>query len=115
MKIVKLREGDTYTPETDWKRVSLAGSKQVSIEYFEKPPGHSSPMHCHPSEQVSIVLKGHMQVRTADGESAVLDHGDSAWFAPNEEHCIENVGEHGAIGIDIFTPARPFDFWKKKR
>ncbi len=114
MKVVKLSQGETYQPELNWKRVSLAGSTEISVEYFEKPAGHSSPMHSHPSEQVSIVIKGRMKVVSGGGEEEVLDVGDSAWFALNEPHRIENPGTELAVGVDIFVPARSFDFWTRK-
>jgi len=115
MKVVKLSQGETYQPELNWKRVSLAGSNEISVEYFEKPAGHSSPMHSHPNEQVSIVIKGRMKVVSGGGEEEVLGFGDSAWFAPNEPHRIENPDMELAIGIDLFVPARSFDFWTKRK
>ena len=115
MKVIKLSQGETYQPEPAWKRVSLAGSDKISVEYFEKPAGHSSPMHSHPNEQVSIVIKGRMKVVSGDGEEEVLGFGDSAWFAPNEPHRIENPGTELAVGVDIFVPARSFDFWTKRK
>lgn len=114
MKIVKLCDGDTYQPDPGWKRVSLAGSENVSIEYFEKPLGHSSPLHQHENEQVCIVIEGKMKVVNAEGIEALLAAGDSAWFAPNEPHRVENAGDSLARGIDIFSPGRSFDFWLKK-
>ena len=114
MNIVKLEEGSTYQPEAGWKRVSLAGSDQVSIEYFEKPKGHTSPLHQHINEQVCIVIRGKMKVVNGVGEEAILRVGDSAWFAPDEPHRVENAGEELAAGIDIFAPGRSFDFWLKQ-
>ena len=115
MKIIKLNEGETYQPDPGWKRVSLAGSDNVSIEYFEKPSGHTSPLHSHSNEQVCIVIKGRMKVVTGSGEEDVLCEGDSAWFAPDEPHRVENAGDELAIGIDIFSPGRSFDFWMKRK
>jgi quercetin dioxygenase-like cupin family protein len=115
MKVVKLAQGETYQPEPAWKRVSLAGSENLSVEYFEKPAGHTSPLHKHPSEQVSIILKGFMKVVNGAGEEALLGPGDSAWFAANEPHRIENPTDELSIGVDIFAPARPFDFWLKQK
>ncbi len=114
MNIIKLPEGQTYQPEPGWKRVALAGSDKVSIEYFEKPLGHSSPLHQHTNEQVCIVIEGKMKIVNGEGEEAVLSVGDSAWFAPNEPHRVENAGEKLAKGIDIFVPGRSFDFWLKR-
>lgn len=115
MRVVKLSEGETYQPEPGWRRVSLAGDNNISVEYFEKPAGHSSPLHTHPSEQVSIILKGTMRVVNGEGESADLGPGDSAYFSANEPHRIENPTGELAVGVDIFVPARSFDFWLKKK
>jgi quercetin dioxygenase-like cupin family protein len=114
MRVVKLAAGETFQPEPGWLRVSLAGDRNISVEYFEKPVGHTSPLHTHPHEQVSIVLKGKMRVVNGDGESDVLSARDSAYFGSKEWHRTENVGDELAVGVDIFVPARPFDFWKKK-
>jgi quercetin dioxygenase-like cupin family protein len=115
MNIVKLKQGETYQPDPGWKRVSLAGSPNVSIEYFEKPVGHTSPLHSHSSEQVCIVIKGRMKVVNGDGDEDELGPGDSAWFASNEPHRVENAGTELAVGIDIFAPGRSFDFWTKRK
>ena len=115
MNIIRISEGETYQPEPGWKRVALAGSEKVSIEYFEKPAGHSSPLHQHRSEQVCVVIKGKMKVVNGRGEEALLDAGDSVWFAPGEFHRVENAGEELAKGMDIFVPGRSFDFWRKKK
>ena len=114
MNIVKLNEGETYQPDPGWKRVALAGSDKISIEYFEKPAGHTSPLHSHSNEQVCIVMRGMMLVVNGEGKHSVLGPGDSAWFAPDEPHRVENAGEELAVGIDIFAPGRSFDFWLKR-
>jgi quercetin dioxygenase-like cupin family protein len=114
MKVVRVAEGETYQPEPAWKRVALAGSGNVSLEYFEKPAGHSSPLHTHPSEQVSIILQGKMKVVNGAGEEAILGPGDTAYFASKEPHLIMNPTNELAVGVDIFVPARGFDFWTKQ-
>ncbi len=114
MNIVKNIDGETYQPDPGWKRVALAGSDNISVEYFEKPPHHSSPMHSHPQEQICIAISGRIRVINENDEESVLQSGDSAWFAPNEPHRVENAGDSLAIGIDIFVPARSFDFWMNK-
>ena len=114
MNVIHVSEGETYQPEPGWKRVSLAGSSEISVEYFEKPAGHSSPLHQHPQEQVSIVIQGRLKVVTGNGDEAILGPGDSAWFGPDEPHRIENPDDELAIAVDIFVPARDFSFWKKR-
>lgn len=107
---VRFDEAETYEPDEDWKRVSLAGSEEFSFEWFSKPPGHSSPMHDHENEQVCIVLKGKLTIHTEDDE-VTLGQYDSAYLESFESHRVENPYDSEAIGVDVFSPGRPFDFW----
>ena len=81
MKVIRLKTAEKYEPEENWKRSSLCDEPSISIEHFVKPPGHASPMHQHPQEQVTLILQGRMKVVSADGSEAVLDVGDTAYFA----------------------------------
>jgi len=110
MERVDFGSADTYEPEAGWRRVAMAGSEAVSFEWFEKPPGHSSPMHDHDNEQVCLCLSGELTVHT-ETESAPLGQYDSVWLAGGEPHRVENTGAETAVGIDAFVPGRSFDFW----
>ncbi|WP_423751620.1 cupin domain-containing protein [Salinirarus marinus] len=110
MEPVEFDEAQTYEPDEGWKRVSLAGSDAMTFEWFTKPPGHSSPMHDHENEQVCLCLEGELTVRTEDDE-VTLEQYDSVWLEPWESHAVENEGEETAIGLDVFSPGRSFDFW----
>lgn len=110
MRTVNFDEAETYEPEEGWRRVSLAGSEQFSFEWFQKPPGHSSPMHGHENEQVCVCLSGELTVYT-ETESITLGEYDSVLLESEEEHRVENEGEEMAVGLDVFAPGRSFDFW----
>jgi quercetin dioxygenase-like cupin family protein len=110
MKTAKFDEAETYEPDDGWRRVSLAGSEQFTFEWFEKPPGHSSPMHDHENEQVCLVLEGELTIYTEDDETT-LGKYDSAWLESWESHRVENTGDSTAVGLDVFSPGRSFDFW----
>lgn len=110
MRPVEFDDAETYEPEEGWRRVALAGSDQFSFEWFEKPPGHSSPMHDHENEQVCLCLKGELTVETEDDEIR-LEEFDSVLLESNEAHRVENEGDETAIGLDVFAPGRSFDFW----
>ncbi|WP_276247440.1 cupin domain-containing protein [Haladaptatus sp. YSMS36] len=110
MEPVDFDEAETYEPEDGWRRVSLAGSEKFTFEWFEKPPGHSSPMHDHENEQVCLVLKGELTIYTDDDE-VTLGQYDSVWLDAWESHRVENTGDELAIGLDVFAPGRGFDFW----
>ena len=115
MKVIHLAGAETYEPEPDWKRASLCDQPQVSLEYFVKPPHHASPLHEHPQEQVTIVVKGKMRAVSGDGTEAILDECDAAYFAGGEPHQIINMLDEKSVGVDIFTPRRSFDFWLKRK
>jgi quercetin dioxygenase-like cupin family protein len=110
MRPVTFDEAETYEPDEGWRRVSLAGSDRFSFEWFEKPPGHSSPMHDHENEQVCLVLQGEMTVYTEDDE-VTLGRYDSVLLESWEAHRVENTGDERAVGLDVFAPGRSFDFW----
>jgi quercetin dioxygenase-like cupin family protein len=110
MKPVSFDDAETYEPEQGWRRVALAGSDAFSFEWFEKPPGHSSPMHDHANEQVCIVLDGELTVHT-ETDTVALGQYDSVWLESDESHRVENTSTTRAVGIDVFAPGRSFDFW----
>ena len=110
MKATNFEDAETYEPDEGWQRVSLADSEKFSFEWFEKPPGHSSPMHDHENEQVCIVLEGELTIHT-EGDEVTLTKYDAARLERWEEHRIENMGDELAIGLDVFAPGRSFDFW----
>ena len=110
MEPVEFDDAAAYEPDEGWRRVSLAGSERFSFEWFEKPPGHSSPMHDHENEQVCLVLRGELVVHTED-DSVRLGEYDSVLLDANEPHRVENPGEELTVGLDAFAPGRSFDFW----
>ncbi len=110
MEPVNFDEAETYEPEDGWRRVSMAGSDEFSFEWFEKPPGHSSPMHDHENEQVCLCLRGELTLYT-DDDQVTLQQYDSVWLDSWESHRVANEGDVLAVGIDVFAPGRSFDFW----
>jgi quercetin dioxygenase-like cupin family protein len=124
MESVRFESAESYEPDTDWRRVALAGSDRFSFEWFEKPPGHSSPTHDHANEQVCMVIAGELTVYTGEEdsenggsggksgqESVTLGPYDSVWLESWESHRVENTGDERAVGLDVFSPGRSFDFW----
>ena len=110
MERVSFDDAETYEPDAGWRRVALAGSEDATLEWFEKPPGPSSPMHDHENGQVCLVLDGELTVHTED-DSETLGQYDSVWLDPWEAHRVENTGDDTAVGLDVFVPGRSFDFW----
>lgn len=111
MERVSFDDAEAYEPEEGWRRVALAGDDDdVSLEWFEKPPGHTSPMHGHDNGQVCVVLDGELTVHTLH-DAETLGEYDSVWIDPGEAHRVENSGEETAVGLDVFVPGRSFEFW----
>jgi quercetin dioxygenase-like cupin family protein len=110
MRAVEFEAAEAYEPEEGWARRALAGSDRFSFEWFEKPPGHSSPTHDHENEQVCLCLEGELTVHTEDG-TVVLEEYDSVWLDAWESHRVENTGDERAVGLDVVAPGRSFDFW----
>ena len=115
MNIVRFAEAQRYEPEKDWKRLSLCNEADISIEHFVKPAGHASPHHEHPNAQVLVVLEGQIEVRTDDGQKAVLGEGDSVYIPGGEPHVVTNLLDKPSVGLDIFIPGRSFDFWLQRK
>ena len=110
MDLVAFEEAESYEPEEEWRHVAMAGSDAFSFKWFEKPPGHSSPMHDHENEQVCVCLGGELAVFT-ENDRVTLRETDSVWLDSREVHRVENTGDERAVGIDVFAPGRSFDFW----
>ena len=66
MEAVQFEDAETYEPDEGWRRVAMAGNDSFFFEWFEKPPGHSSPMHQHEHEQVCFCLAGELTVSTPE-------------------------------------------------
>ena len=115
MRVIRFETAETYEPDRDWKRVSLCSEKDISVEHFAKPPGHTSPSHDHPSAQVLVVLKGNLTVSTEEDGEVVLEEGDSVYIPGNQSHVVKNPLEVVCTGIDIFVPGRSFDFWLRRK
>jgi quercetin dioxygenase-like cupin family protein len=114
MKAIHFNNAESYEPEKGWKRVSLCGEKDISIEHFVKPPGHVSPRHDHPNAQVLVVLKGRL-VAVTDTKEEELSEGDAVYFPGGEPHYVRNPLDQPSIALDIFVPGRSFDFWLKRK
>ena len=111
MKIVRFEAAESCEPEKGWKRIRLCGEPEISIEHFVKPARHASPVHHHETLQILVVLKGTLVIKTdADGERT-LNEGDCAFLPGGEPHSVINPSNEPAVGLDIFVPGRPFDFW----
>src|SRR5438270_5895100 len=63
-----------------------------------------TPVHSHPHEQMTLVIKGKVKFTIA-GSSVVVVPGDVLHFPPNQEHGATMLDEE-VILVDIFSPIR---------
>ncbi len=112
--IVKKGEGKPLPPhEKDGKKawgemLAYGGGLMFTTFNFEK--GSTVPLHSHPHEQLTYVVKGKVLFKKGDKE-IVLEEGDSLYCAPNEPHGVLEALEESKL-IDAFHPVRE-DFLEK--
>lgn len=113
MKYVRFDDAEVENPSDGWRRAGLMSRDSVSVDWFEKPPGHTSEKHSHENEQVFVVLKGTLVLHTKRA-SVTLTPFDTAWVDSWEEHWSENPTSEPTIGLNIFAPGRAFPYWSKE-
>jgi len=90
------------------RKILARGGKLMMVEVcFEK--GAAGPLHSHPHEQASYILKGSFEV-TINGKTEILSAGDTFYTGPDVPHGV--VALEDAVILDVFTPQRE-DFIKK--
>ncbi|MBN1368146.1 MAG: cupin domain-containing protein [Dehalococcoidales bacterium] len=103
MKVVRKSEGTSYEAPLHfnvWSSRKLAADKEtqrisVSLSHFQ--PNGRCDMSGSPAEKVYFVLAGSMAVKNKAGEEAILQTGDTVYFAGGEER------ECYTVGTDVCT------------
>lgn len=113
MEYVRFDDAEEENPAEGWRRAGLVSRDAVSVDWFEKPPGHVSEKHSHDHEQIFVVLEGTVVLHT-ERESVTLGRYDTAWVDGGEAHWSENPGSEPATGLNIFAPGREFPYWSKE-
>lgn len=84
------------------RKIMARGGGMMSVEVtFEA--GAVGAVHTHPHEQISYVAEGRFEF-TMNGETTVIEKGDSYYVAPNVPHGVTALT--AGVLIDIFTPQR---------
>ena len=89
------------------RRILGMGGSLMMVEVSFKAGGVGAA-HTHPHEQISYVAEGRFEF-TMNGETTVIEKGDSYYVAPNVPHGVTALT--AGVLIDIFTPQRE-DFLK---
>lgn len=90
------------TPTYSERRIMAYGNEMMCVENTFVV-GDTAPPHHHPNIQISYIPKGKFEF-TINGETKVLNPGDSAYIGSDVEHsvlCLED-----GIVLDLFTPMR---------
>ncbi|MCS7108437.1 MAG: cupin domain-containing protein [Sulfolobales archaeon] len=95
----------------DRRRWILIVGEKLMLMMVELDPGANVPWHTHIHEQISYVLKGRAEVKTADG-IYVFNEGTAYSFRSNEPHETRNPGPDKLVVIEVFSPPRE-DLLKK--
>jgi mannose-6-phosphate isomerase-like protein (cupin superfamily) len=69
----------------------------------EIPPGRA-PAHCHPYDELVLVLEGEGLLHLGDADRA-LSPGTSTHLPPGQMHCLENTGTTTMRVLGVFHPA----------
>ncbi|MEQ9426293.1 MAG: cupin domain-containing protein [Cyclobacteriaceae bacterium] len=77
--------------------------KDLTFSFWEIAEGSDLPEHSHPQEQVSIIIKGELEL-TIDGEAKVVKPGMMAMIPSNAVHSGKALT--ACEVIDVFTPVR---------
>jgi quercetin dioxygenase-like cupin family protein len=100
---------------TDWSMIPVtepaAGIKRqmvvgqnIMICRFTFAPHLVTPVHTHPHEQMTLVMKGTVRF-FIEGNEHVMTPGDVIHFPPHNRHGATMMDEE-VILIDIFSPIR---------
>jgi quercetin dioxygenase-like cupin family protein len=76
----------------------------VMLTWVEMEPGSILPEHSHPHEQISMVVRGALEL-TVDGATRVMKQGDVAVVPSGVKHSGRVLGEK-TVAIDAWNPIR---------
>ena len=79
-------------------------SDTMTIARLQLKQGAVVPRHHHVNEQVANVEKGRLRFVWDDGQSTMMEAGDSLQIPSNVPHMVEVLED--AIVVDLFSPVR---------
>ena len=110
MKLIKIEELPGVLPAKHYDLLSRRivdasiGAKAMGVSLVRMEPKGRADPHIHKnSEQLFIVMKGEMAMKTAQGEVR-LKQGEAAFIYPGEVHENYNVAEGETEYIIITSP-----------
>ena len=83
----------------------LGHGDALHAQHVQIAPDGAVPEHSHPHEQISFVTAGSIEM-TIDGESAILEEGDTVVIPGEVTHGATTANDEPASLIDVFSPPR---------
>jgi quercetin dioxygenase-like cupin family protein len=97
-------QGVEVLPGT-WRHTKVL-TDRVQINFTDKRPGSVTPVHTHPGEFVSLIIRGRYRDYVGD-EIYELGPGDVLYLPEGGTHGpIELIGDELGVRIDILCPPR---------
>jgi quercetin dioxygenase-like cupin family protein len=79
------------------------GTPEISVVRVTIPPGQSLPLHEHPFATAGVLLQGHLEVRTPNGQQAELHAGEALIELVNQPHAGANIGDIPAVILVVYA------------
>jgi quercetin dioxygenase-like cupin family protein len=86
------------------RRRVLRGLRIEAVRYAYRA-GATFPLHAHPEEQWTFVLRGEVTMR-AGGRRLRARPGDAVRIPGGVPHGLAAVGARGALTLNVFSPPR---------
>lgn len=75
--------------------------------------GGQVPWHCHPNEEVYLVLEGELELALGE-ELGSVGAGQAVHIPPHVHHQLTNRGAQPARFVYIYSPAGDVDHWRQE-
>jgi len=79
------------------------GQPEISVVKVTIPEGQSLPIHEHPFATAGVLLQGHLEVRTPDGDRTELKAGQALIELINQPHAGANIGDGPAVILVVYA------------
>ena len=79
------------------------GTPEISVVRITIPPGQALPLHEHPYATAGVLLQGHLEVRTPDGQVTELRAGEGLIELVNLPHAGANIGDRPAVIFVVYA------------
>ncbi len=79
------------------------GQPEISVVKVTIPEGQSLPLHEHPFATAGVLMQGHLEVRTPDGDRTELKAGQALIELINQPHAGANIGDGPAVILVVYA------------